>query len=73
MVARQRGWLLACDDRDATLVARSEGVRAITTVAILMACVQEAVISANAAAELLGEMIDVHGRRLPRLSAYDLG
>lgn len=69
VVARRHGWILACDDRDAAVVARSDGVRAITTVAILSACVRDSVITPEAAAELLGDMIDVHGRRLPSLGA----
>lgn len=71
VVAREHGWTLACDDRDAVAVARSEGVPVVTTVAILQACVRDSVVTPEAAAELLADLIDLHGRRFPRLDAED--
>lgn len=72
VVASSRGWILACDDRDAVTVARSENIRIITTAAILRACIQDSVIALDDAVQLLDAMIDLHGRRLPRLGRDDL-
>ncbi|HZR92982.1 MAG TPA: hypothetical protein VFA44_11325 [Gaiellaceae bacterium] len=68
VLAIDNDWIVATDDRDATRLARAEGLRTIGTPRILQACVRGGQLSAAEAVGLLGEMIDGHGRRLPRLT-----
>jgi predicted nucleic acid-binding protein len=72
VIAKRQGWIVATDDRDAMLLARAEGAQAIGTIAILRACVRDGYLRSETAKELLDEMIDVHGRRLPEVSVEDL-
>ena len=67
VLAMDNDWIVATDDADATRLARVEGLRTITTPRILQACVKDGHLSPGKALALLEEMIDVHGRRLPRL------
>lgn len=69
--AMDNDWIMATDDADATRLARAEGLRTVTTPRILQACAKGGQLSADEAVALLEEMIDVHGRRLPR-PAVDL-
>lgn len=68
VVAIDKDWIVATDDRDATRLARAEGLRTIGTPRILQACVRGGQLSPAEAVGLLGEMIDGYGRRLPRLT-----
>lgn len=67
--ARDNDWIVATDDADATRLARVEGLRTITTPRILQACTKDGQLSPDEALELFEEMIDVYGRRLPRLTS----
>lgn len=66
-VAAERDGIVVTDDTDATRLARAEGLRTINTTTILRAHVREGQLSPDDAVALLEEMIDVYGRRLPRL------
>lgn len=72
VVAEANGYTVAVDDYDATLFARSLGLGTTTTIAILRDCVRNSVLTAEDAAQLIEDMIDVHGRRLPRVGADEL-
>lgn len=72
VVARRNGLVLAIDDRDATRLARARGVRAIGTIAILRAVLRTGGIDLDDALDLVSEMREVHGRRLPQVTAEDL-
>ena len=65
------GYIVAIDDYDATRYARRQGVDTINTIAILRALTRDGLLTAAAAVDLLTEMIDRHGRRLPSLSEAD--
>ena len=68
VVAMDNDWIVATDDRDATRLTRAQGLRTIGTPRILQACVRGRQLSPAEAVGILGEMIDGHGRRLPRLT-----
>jgi predicted nucleic acid-binding protein len=68
-VALENGWIVALDDRDAVRYAAAIGVPAVGTIPILQACANDEQLTPDEAVSLLEEMIDVHGRRLPRLAA----
>lgn len=74
VLAARNGWVAATDDRDATRLAKAEGVPTIGTIPILQATVRDSLITASEAKAILDELIDVHGRRLPPLGldAFDL-
>jgi predicted nucleic acid-binding protein len=67
-------FVVAVDDYDATQFARSNslGLATTTTPAILRGCVRSGLLTAEEAAGLIEDMIDIHRRRLPRVSAVDL-
>ena len=67
VAAIDHDWIVATDDRDATSLARAEGLRTIGTPRILRACVADRQLSPVEAVAILEEMIDEHRRRLPRL------
>lgn len=71
VVAASHDYLVAIDDYDATQFARSSGLATTTTPAILRECVRAGFLSADDAAALIDSMIDVHGRRLPRVGVGD--
>ncbi len=68
VLAIDNDWIVATDDRDATLLAQAEDLRTIGTPRILQACVRDKQLSPADAFAILEEMIDTHGRRLPRLT-----
>ena|SRR2546421_10370905 len=72
VVAEANGYIMAVDDYDATLFARSVGLGTTTTIAILRDCVRNGLLTADEAAMLVDDMIDDHGRRLPRVGAGEL-
>jgi predicted nucleic acid-binding protein len=71
-VAIDCGYIVAIDDYDATQFARSAGLGTTTTIAILRDAVRRAVLSVEEAVALIDEMIDGHGRRLPRVGPTEL-
>lgn len=72
VIAEQYGLTVALDDRDATLLARARGLGTIGTLPILQACVRVGAVTGDEALRLLTEMREVHGRRLPFVTADDL-
>lgn len=68
-VALESGWILAIDDRDAVRYAAVIGVPTVGTITILQASAIDQQLTPDEAVALLEEMIDVHGRRLPRPAA----
>lgn len=72
VVARANGFMVAVDDYHANRYARSVGLGTTTTIAILRDCVRRGLLQADAATTVIDEMIDQHGRRLPRVGANDL-
>lgn len=68
VVAMDNDWIVATDDAEATRLARVEGLRTITTPRILQACAKDGQLSPGEALALLKEIIDLHGRSLPRLA-----
>jgi predicted nucleic acid-binding protein len=72
VVATAYSYTVVLDDRDATRLAQGRGLGTTSTVAILRECVHAGLLTPNEAHDLLYEMIDEHGRRLPRLGIGDL-
>jgi predicted nucleic acid-binding protein len=68
-LAEQIGAGILLDDRDAKRLAESLKIPTGTTISVLVVAVREGRVSADEASELLTDLIDRHGRRLPRLSA----
>lgn len=68
VAAIDHDWIVATDDRDATRLARAEGLRTIGTPRILLVCVRDRQLVAADAVAIVEEMIEAHGRRLPRLT-----
>lgn len=71
-VALESGYVVAIDDYDATRFARSAGLGTTTTIAILKEAVRRGLLSLDEAVALVDEMIDGHGRRLPRVGRAEL-
>jgi predicted nucleic acid-binding protein len=67
VLAKQKAWTLATDDRDAGRLARSEGVAVVTTPMILRACSGSGAISPEDASEFLRNLVERYRRRLPIL------
>lgn len=67
VLAEQIGAGVLLDDRDAKRIAEASGIRTGTTVSILKAAVANGQISAEQAKDLIDELIERYGRRLPRL------
>lgn len=68
-LAEQTGAGILLDDRDAKRLAEALKIPTGTTPSVLAAAVREGRVSAEEACELLVDLIDRHGRRLPRLAA----
>jgi len=67
-LAQQTGAGILLDDRDAKRMAEISGVATGTTISILRAAVRDGQLSAEQAKNLVNELIERYGRRLPRLS-----
>lgn len=67
-LAEQTGAGILIDDRDAKRLAEALKIPTGTTLSVLMAAVREGQVSAEEACELIVDLIDRHGRRLPRLT-----
>lgn len=72
VIAQRYSLTVALDDRDATLLARARGLGTIGTLPILQACVRAGAVTGDEALRLLTEMREVHGRRLPLVTADDI-
>ena len=68
-LAEQTGAGILVDDRDAKHLAEVSEIPTGTTLSVLTVAVREGRVSANEASELVADLIDRHGRRLPRLAA----
>jgi predicted nucleic acid-binding protein len=68
-LAEQTGAGILLDDRDAKHLAEALRIPTGTTLSVLAAAVGGGRISAERASELVADLIDRHGRRLPRLTA----
>jgi predicted nucleic acid-binding protein len=68
-LAEQIGAGILLDDRDAKRLAEASEIPTGTTLSVLTVAVREGQVSADGASELLSDLIDRHGRRLPRLPA----
>jgi predicted nucleic acid-binding protein len=68
-LAEQTGAGILLDDRDAKRLAEALKIPTGTTLSVLTVAVGEGRISAEQASELVADLIDRHGRRLPRLAA----
>lgn len=69
VLAERIGAGVLLDDRDAKRLAEALRIPTGTTVSVLTVAVREGQVSADEASELLTDLIDRHGRRLPRISA----
>ncbi|HWO16278.1 MAG TPA: hypothetical protein VNM89_06150 [Solirubrobacterales bacterium] len=68
VLAQQTDAGILLDDRDAKRVAEASGIATGTTISVLKGAVADGQISAQDAKDLVDELIDRYGRRLPRLS-----
>jgi predicted nucleic acid-binding protein len=71
VVAGAESYIVAIDDYDAIRIAQARGLGTTTTIAILRECVGCGFLKPDEAHGLCDEMIDTHGRRLPRLEFPD--
>lgn len=71
-LAERTGAGVLTDDRDAKHLAETLEIPTGTTLSILAVAVREGQISADEASELVADLIDRHGRRLPRLTAEQI-
>lgn len=69
VLAQQTGAGILFDDRDGMRMAKALGIRAGTTISVLKAAVADGQISPAQAKDMVDELIDRYGRRLPRLPA----
>lgn len=68
-LAEQRGAGVLLDDRDAKRLAETCSLPTRTTISVLKMSVRKGKLSDREASELVANLIDRYGRRLPRLSA----
>jgi len=68
-LAERVGAGVLSDDRDAKRLAEALDIPTGTTLSVLAVAVRESQISADEASELVADLIDRHGRRLPRITA----
>jgi predicted nucleic acid-binding protein len=68
-LAEQTGAGILLDDRDAKRLAEALDMPTGTTLSVLKVAISEGLISSQQASDLVTDLIDRHGRRLPRLPA----
>jgi len=68
-LAERTGAGILLDDRDAKRLAEALKIPTGTTLSVLAVAIQEGQVSAHQASELVADLIDRHGRRLPRITA----
>lgn len=71
-LAEQAGAGVLSDDRDAKHLAEALEIPTGTTLSVLAVAIRESQVSADEASELIADLIDRHGRRLPRVTAEQL-